>query len=470
MSRILTFSVTLVFCLVMCVVTAKETRKNDVLLSEPESNYSISMDKSINKEFHINVSELEADRADECKCKNGRCMRVCDFEKTVPCLERKKVCVCSPGFSEKDGVCVDCNCGQGFNCTFKKDGRGSRRKICFCPKGYTFFQFDSSDSYDDYCKPECSDERPCQNGGICSDGKCTCSWGTMGDLCEKIYLCRSMCENKLELNCLYHLSEKIPYCTCKNSSLYYDPEENYCKPCPCGKGDCEYSFDYNEQHLKCKCQPNYKEFRGYCKRCDCGFGFPCEFDSKGNKICNCEDGFYEREGRCIMCDCTPYGTDTKCKIIDNVKRCYCKEGFHDVLGQCEDVDECEIYDPCHPSATCYNKYGSFECRCPDGYEGLSGKIVKPGEVCKDINECQQTPNPCWLYNNVKCVDLPGSFKCECFEGYEPSGYNREPQRTSCVRTTKAWGPPLIVLFTSIALIVISCLVHVHVKKRAARLN
>ncbi|GBO31999.1 hypothetical protein AVEN_86644-1, partial [Araneus ventricosus] len=98
-----------------------------------------------------------------------------------------------------------------------------------------------------------------------------------------------------------------------------------------------------------------------------------------------------------------------------------------------DIDECETNNTCHPSATCRNTFGSFECGCPDGYKGHNGRIAEPGEVCEDIDECRETPSACWFYDNVKCVNLPGSYKCECLQGYEPSRYFDEPHRTTCVK-------------------------------------
>ncbi|GBN76587.1 hypothetical protein AVEN_64591-1 [Araneus ventricosus] len=142
----------------------------------------------------------------------------------------------------------------------------------------------------------------------------------------------------------------------------------------------------------------------------------------------------------------------------------------DAISQLAHINECETDNTCHPSATCRNTFGSFECECPDGYTGHNGRIVEPGEVCEDINECQESPSACWFYDHVKCVNLPGSYKCECLQGYEPTSYSNDPHRTTCVRTTKHWGPSVIVLCTTLALMAVSGLMHIHVKKRAARSN
>lgn len=58
-----------------------------------------------------------------------------------------------------------------------------------------------------------------------------------------------------------------------------------------------------------------------------------------------------------------------------------------------DVDECQEngYSLCGERAECYNIPGSYECRCPPGYEGepYGGRcevVQAPG--CKSDRDCQ----------------------------------------------------------------------------------
>ncbi|CAL1296933.1 unnamed protein product [Larinioides sclopetarius] len=389
MEKTIIFSITVVLCFGKFITSAAEVSEIDVSISQTETVNYIPVDTAVNKEFHFNGSELGMARADQCKCKNGKCMRACDIEKTTSCEDQRMVCVCNPEFAKQgEGECEYCDCGQGFNCTFKWAYNILWEKTCICPDGYFFNDIYSSK----------------------------------------------------------------------------------CIPCLCENGYCDYEYVKYNRKLVCRCFSGYKNFNGYCKECTCGSG-ECEFNSNGQKICKCLDGFYEKEGICKTCDCHSLNDmKTKCELTGNTKRCFCQKGFKDVLGHCEDINECETNNTCHPSATCYNIFGGFFCRCPNDYEGTDGEKVEPGEVCEDIDECDKSPNHCWFFDNVKCVNLPGSYKCECFQGYEPRTYSDEPHQTTCVRTSKNVGPAMIVVGTTLVLMLVSYLAHVRVKKRAARSN
>ncbi|ESO92534.1 hypothetical protein LOTGIDRAFT_88990, partial [Lottia gigantea] len=56
---------------------------------------------------------------------------------------------------------------------------------------------------------------------------------------------------------------------------------------------------------------------------------------------------------------------------------------------------------------CVNFYGSYECRCFNGYSLNSNK-----RSCDDINECT-VYGPC----DHICRNTPGSYNCQCKTGY-----------------------------------------------------
>ncbi|KAM9492211.1 adhesion G protein-coupled receptor L4-like [Salvelinus alpinus] len=92
--------------------------------------------------------------------------------------------------------------------------------------------------------------------------------------------------------------------------------------------------------------------------------------------------------------------------------------------QCVDIDECKEWDsasPCGSNATCYNTYGSFYCQCLPGFVSTTTFKFTPltGE-CKDLDECQETPQVCG--SNTSCLNTFGSYHCHCQPGFRVSNH------------------------------------------------
>ncbi|VDK74080.1 unnamed protein product [Gongylonema pulchrum] len=67
-------------------------------------------------------------------------------------------------------------------------------------------------------------------------------------------------------------------------------------------------------------------------------------------------------------------------------------------------DPC-VPNPCQHDGTCTAFKDSFECTCPNGYEG---------KLCSDdVDECAQSP----CKNGAVCVNSLGSFTCLCKDGF-----------------------------------------------------
>lgn len=79
-------------------------------------------------------------------------------------------------------------------------------------------------------------------------------------------------------------------------------------------------------------------------------------------------------------------------------------------GTCQDVDECAgNMTECQENSSCFNIFGSAECRCDSGYLMID-------DLCEDIDECAANLTDI-CPENSKCVNNVGSFYCECTEGY-----------------------------------------------------
>ncbi|XP_074638593.1 uncharacterized protein LOC141897056 isoform X2 [Acropora palmata] len=66
-----------------------------------------------------------------------------------------------------------------------------------------------------------------------------------------------------------------------------------------------------------------------------------------------------------------------------------------------------LHLPANCQHNCVNTWGSFYCRCQQGY-----KLQADGKTCEDINECETKNGGC----THQCTNTPGSHYCKCREG------------------------------------------------------
>ncbi|XP_070560161.1 semaphorin-5A-like [Ptychodera flava] len=98
------------------------------------------------------------------------------------------------------------------------------------------------------------------------------------------------------------------------------------------------------------------------------------------------------------------------------KVCQCTVGYQGNGNICKDMNECENGQAqCLPEAVCENTEGSYECICPDGYQGDGEK------ECTDMDECELNIHNCDTY--ASCMNTEGSYKCDCQEGYFGNGFD-----------------------------------------------
>ncbi|XP_060569092.1 fibropellin-1-like [Ruditapes philippinarum] len=165
-----------------------------------------------------------------------------------------------------------------------------------------------------------------------------------------------------------------------------------------------------------------------------------------------------------------------CRNISNGEsRCQCLGGFTGITCG-DDFDECRLGDPCLHRGYCLNSFGSYRCKCLDGWSGehshcgikdnsttdrkcipgwigemcqdrcLNDSMCRETEVCTkrgrghrcicatgwlgincttDINECIRNPCP----NNTVCINTKGSYTCNCLSGW--TGNNCDQDINEC---------------------------------------
>lgn len=153
----------------------------------------------------------------------------------------------------------------------------------------------------------------------------------------------------------------------------------------------------------------------------------------GDHTCSCQAGLEMADGRCQDID-ECHGDEHTCSEIVNTEcvnvfgsyECRCQDGYHRNrnTGLCEDINECErhLHD-CHQ--TCENTNGAFQCGCNKGW-----RLTSNNRTCTDADECTEGENPCDPETS-ECYDLRGSYLCICKHGYKQIPQTQKCEPVTC---------------------------------------
>lgn len=410
-------------------------------------------------------------------------------------------CVCDEGwtYDPKDVSlgCVDINecdeshgpaglCGINAICSNRENGFD-----CSCPAGF------SGDPYKKcYDLNECSKPNTCGENAICNNlpGSfvCSCPEGTIPDP-DPTIRCIAVVSCKIDEDCPGNaICDPDKRCLC--------PEPNIGNDCrhPCETINCSPNSQclLSGNHAKCICIDGYTELGGSCvdkNECEndpCGKGAICT-NLPGRHVCQCPSGSSgdpyntgcEELKQLVSCNQNiPCPTGEKCvqDPYSGNNVCVCGQGYIRDLGtqKCKDQDECEDSNrpACGVNAICKNLPGSYECQCPQGFNGnpfhscdecnsiecqcqppyqlvgsncilagcKDGSSCPPGAECititggvsycacpkgyrtqndgscVDIDECAENTHTCG-YDAI-CINTAGGYKCECPKGYSGNPY------------------------------------------------
>merc|ERR1712131_400311 len=189
--------------------------------------------------------------------------------------------------------------------------------------------------------------------------------------------------------------------------------------------DADATCNNNDGGFTCACNAGYEgegdsctslcEQDGICQEnelcsnedhgisCFCGLGFEIEAES----------------GLCLdvnECDSDICAADATCTNTHGGFGCDCNTGFSGDGWVCEDIDGCAADDACPANSDCENSVGAFACIPHAGFDAV---FVDGVLFIVDINECLNGSNNCDATG--VCTNIDGSFECSCPEGFEGDG-------------------------------------------------
>uniref|UniRef100_A0A671VUK2 Delta-like protein n=1 Tax=Sparus aurata TaxID=8175 RepID=A0A671VUK2_SPAAU len=348
----------------------------------------------------------------ECQCPPGwegpTCANNLDECASGPCaqggtcidLEDGFECVCPPQWEGKTCQIGNSGChGQCRNgATCKVLGPGGHH--CLCPPGFVGVHCEIQ-------RNKC-DSRPCQNGGQCHavlDGfVCQCPPEFAGQLCEvSSWSPSDACDpNPCENEAKCHSMDQDFYCAC--------PEGYVGKTCERLRDDCQTTPCQVIDSCTVAIATNHSAGVQHISSNVCGPRGRCISQPAGNFTCVCDPGFsgiycHENINDCLENPCGNGGT-----CIDGVNsfQCFCPEGWEGRLCDLSENDprQCDA-TTCSNGGTCLDHGDAFRCACPPGWGGNTCNLAK-NSTCAS--------SPC--SNGGTCVGGGDTFTCICKEGWE----------------------------------------------------